>query len=58
MFCVFTEVGLKIIQLLLNKTSSYFQVLHVPMCKVDQSSLCIYEVPPLQLPKKLIKYTS
>ena len=35
MFYVFTEVLLKIMQLLLNKTSSHFQLL--PMSKVDQS---------------------
>ena len=35
MFCVVTEVWLKIIQFILNKTSSHFQLL--PMSKVDQS---------------------
>ena len=35
MFCAFTEVWLKIIQLFLNKTSSHFQLL--PMSKVDPS---------------------
>ena len=35
MFCVFTKVWLKIIQLLLNKTSSQFQLL--PIFKVGQS---------------------
>ena len=34
MFCVFTDVWLKIIKLLLNKTSSRFQLL--PMSEVDQ----------------------
>ena len=37
------------IQLLFNKTTPHFQLL--PMSKVDQSYLCIHEVPPLQLPK-------
>ena len=46
MFRIFTEVWLKIIQLLLNKTSSHVQLL--PMSKVDQSFLSIHEVPPLQ----------
>ena len=46
MFCVFTEVWLKIIQLLLNKTSSHFQLL--PMSKIDLSLLRIHEMPPLQ----------
>ena len=35
MFCDFAEVWLKMIQLLLNKTSYQFQLL--PMSKVDQS---------------------
>ena len=46
MFCVFTEVWLKIIQLLLNKTSSHFQLL--PMSKVNQPYFRIHEVPSLQ----------
>ena len=35
MLCAFTEVWLKIIQLLLDKISSHVQLL--PMSKVDQS---------------------
>ena len=46
MLCVFTEVQLKLIQLLLNKTSSHFKLL--PMSNVDQSLLHINEVPHLQ----------
>ena len=40
------------IQLLLNKTTSRFQLL--PMSKVEQSKSRIHEVPPLQLAKSLI----
>ena len=39
-----------------NKTMPHFQLL--PMSKVDQSLLRIYEVPPLQWPKSLIIQTS
>ena len=46
MFWVFTEVWLKIIQLLLNKISSHVQLL--PMSKVDKSYLRSQVVPPLQ----------
>ena len=40
------------IQLLLNKTTTHFQLL--PISKVDQSLLRIQEVPPLQYPKSHI----
>ena len=40
------------IQLLLNKTTPHFQLL--PMSKVDQSLLCIHEVPPSQLAKSQV----
>ena len=42
----------KMIQLLLNKTTPDFQLL--PMSTVDQSLLCIHEVPSLQYPKSHI----
>ena len=35
MFCVFTEVMMQDVQLLLNQTTPHFQLL--PMSKVDQS---------------------
>ena len=47
MFCVSTEVlWRKMLQLLPNKTTTHFQLL--PMSKIDQSLLRIYEVPSLQ----------
>ena len=47
MFCVYTEVMARgDIQLLLNKTTPHFQILH--MSKVDQFLLLIHEVPPLE----------
>ena len=48
MFCIYTEVMCKMIQLLLNKTTPYFQLL--PMSKVDQGA-------SLQYPKSHIIYT-
>ena len=51
MFYVYTTVlrlWRKMIQLILNKTTPHFRLLHVPMSKVDQSVLRIHEVPPLQ----------
>ena len=45
MFPVFTEVlWRKMVQLLSNKNMPHFQLL--PMAKVGQSLLRIYEVPP------------
>ena len=46
MFCVYTEVMALNDKLLLNISMSHFQLL--PMSKIDQSQLGIYEVPPLQ----------
>ena len=40
------------LQLLLNRTTTHFQLL--PMSEIDQSSLRIHEVPPLQLAKSLL----